>query len=78
MLSACCGAAGTYQITHADTSAQVLAPKLDAIEACGATIVATGNPGCMMQIESGLRGRGLDVSVVHPVELLERATRAGA
>ena len=73
--TACCGAAGIYNITHAETSSQVLAPKLDAIEACGADIVATGNPGCMMQIDSGLRARGLEVEVVHPIELIERASR---
>lgn len=73
--SACCGAAGTYGITHRETSQQVLAPKLAAIEACAPDLVATGNPGCMLQIASGLRARGLAIEVVHPIELLERATR---
>lgn len=76
--SACCGAAGTYNLTHRDASLAVLAPKLDALEACAPDVVATGNPGCMMQIEAGLRGRGLAAEVVHPIELLDRAMRAGA
>lgn len=76
--STCCGAAGTYNITHRETSQQVLAPKLDSIERCAPDIVATGNPGCMLQIASGLRERGLEIEVVHPVELLERATRRPA
>ncbi len=75
--TACCGAAGTYGMTHRDASQQVLAPKLDALEAVAPDLVATGNPGCMMQIEAGLRGRGNEARVVHPIELLERATRAG-
>ena len=74
--SSCCGAAGTYGITHPDASRRVLAPKLDAIEACAPDLVVTGNPGCMMQIESGLRGRGLEIDVLHPIELIERATRS--
>jgi Fe-S oxidoreductase len=76
--SACCGAAGTYNITHRETSRRVLAPKLDSIARCAPEIVATGNPGCMLQIASGLRGRGLAIEVVHPIELIERATRPSA
>jgi len=75
--AACCGAAGTYGLTHRETSLAVLAPKLDALEACTPDWVATGNPGCMMQIEAGLRGRGLGTEVVHPVELLDRAMQRG-
>jgi Fe-S oxidoreductase len=76
--TACCGAAGTYNITHRETSQRVLEPKLESIARCAPDIVATGNPGCMLQIASGLRGRGLDIEVVHPIELLERATRPPA
>jgi glycolate oxidase iron-sulfur subunit len=36
-------------------------------------VVATGNPGCLLQLRSGLRAAGLDVKVVHPVELLAAA-----
>jgi glycolate oxidase iron-sulfur subunit len=76
--SACCGAAGTYNITHRETSDRVLAPKLDAIERIAPDIVATGNPGCMMQIEAGLRSRGLATRVMHPIELLELSSRPQA
>ena len=41
------------------------------------SIIATGNPGCMMQIALGARQRGMDIDVVHPVELLDQAYRAG-
>jgi hypothetical protein len=42
---------------------------------CDATIVAMGNPGCLMPIRNGVRAAGLDVKVVHPVELLADAYR---
>jgi glycolate oxidase iron-sulfur subunit len=38
-------------------------------------IIASGNPGCLMQLSSGLRGRGLEARVVHPIELLDEAYR---
>ena len=50
--------------------------KIDAIRRSGAQIVATGNPGCLMQIKNGVQAAGLDVKVVHPVELLADAYRA--
>ncbi len=46
------------------------------IAATGAQVIATGNPGCMMQIALGARERGMDLQVVHPVELLDEAYRA--
>ncbi len=72
---ACCGAAGIYNLTQPEMSKRVLSPKLDSLIAAGPDLVATANPGCAMQLESGLRGRGLSTRVVHPIELLEEATR---
>jgi glycolate oxidase iron-sulfur subunit len=57
-------------------SARVLAPKLDALEEATPEIVATANPGCAMQLAAGLAGRGNAAKVVHPIELLEEASRA--
>jgi glycolate oxidase iron-sulfur subunit len=73
---ACCGAAGIYNLTHPEMSARVLAPKLDALEEATPEIVATANPGCAMQLAAGLAGRGNAAKVVHPIELLEEASRA--
>jgi glycolate oxidase iron-sulfur subunit len=70
----CCGGAGTYNLTQPELSAAVLASKLDEIEEVGVEWVATGNPGCIMQIGAGLAARGSSTRVVHPVELLDRAT----
>jgi glycolate oxidase iron-sulfur subunit len=72
---ACCGAAGIYNLTHPEMSAAVLSPKLDALIEAEPEIVATANPGCAMQLDAGLAARGFSVEVVHPIELLERASR---
>ena len=67
----CCGAAGIYNLLEPDTSAAVLAPKLRHIAASEAALVATGNPGCLMQIGAGLISSGSDTRAVHPVDLLD-------
>ena len=69
----CCGGAGIYSLTHAEMSAKLLARKIAAIHATGAAAVATGNPSCLLQIGYGVREAGLDVEVLHPVELLARS-----
>ena len=70
----CCGSAGIYNLIEPDTSDAVLAPKLARIREAKADIVATGNPGCMMQIGAGLMlEKGSTLRVVHPVELLDAA-----
>ncbi len=69
----CCGSAGIYNLIEPDVSARVLAPKLHHIAATGASFVATGNPGCLMQIGAGLRQTGARCRAVHPVDLLDAA-----
>ncbi len=66
----CCGAAGIYNLLQPGISESVLAAKLAHITASGASWVATGNPGCLMQIGAGLRRAGSRVGVVHPVDML--------
>jgi len=72
----CCGSAGLYSLVEPDLSQAVLAPKLRAVAESGADVVATGNPGCLMQIGAGALLAGMDVDVRHPVELLDLAYRA--
>jgi glycolate oxidase iron-sulfur subunit len=72
----CCGGAGIYNLLHADVSRAVLDAKLDRIEETNVTVVATGNPGCLMQIGAGLLRRGSRVRVAHPVDLLDTAYAA--
>jgi glycolate oxidase iron-sulfur subunit len=67
----CCGSAGIYNLVEPETSDAVLAPKLLRIAESGADLVATGNPGCLMQLGAGLARSGSPVRVVHPVDLLD-------
>lgn len=69
----CCGGAGAYALLQPGMSRAVLADKIAAIRDAvpRPDVVATGNPGCIMQIGAGLRAAGLEIPVVHPVELLD-------
>jgi glycolate oxidase iron-sulfur subunit len=69
----CCGSAGIYSVLKPDMARAVLASKIEAVAAARPrpAVLATGNPGCMMQIGAGLLAAGLNTRVVHPVELLD-------
>jgi glycolate oxidase iron-sulfur subunit len=69
----CCGSAGIYNITQPEQSAKLLARKVGHVCSTGAACVATSNPGCHLQLASGLRDKG--VAVTQPVTLLARAYR---
>ena len=69
----CCGSAGLYSMIEPGMSGEVLALKLAAIQRAAPDVVATGNPGCLMQIGGGLLLDGQPVRVMHPVELLARS-----
>ena len=73
----CCGSAGIYSLLEPAMSRAVLADKIAAIGAAEPrpSVVATGNPGCLMQIGAGLLAEGLGIEVRHPVELLDEAYR---
>lgn len=74
----CCGGAGVYNLLEPELSEQVLAEKLKNIQDSGATVLATGNAGCHMQIAAGARLAGMSLRVCHPVELLDESyQRAG-
>jgi len=72
----CCGSAGSQLITHYETSIQVLERKMDNLETTQAQVIASGCPGCQMQLNTGIQRRGLDVRVVHPITLLDEAYEA--
>jgi glycolate oxidase iron-sulfur subunit len=72
----CCGAAGLYQALQPAASSELRRAKVDAIARTGVAVVASANPGCVMQLAAGLRESGADVEVVHPIELLDRAYAA--
>ncbi|MGI8733854.1 MAG: (Fe-S)-binding protein [Pyrinomonadaceae bacterium] len=71
----CCGGAGVYNLLEPAMSSGVLQEKLDHIRANGARILATGNPGCQMQIGAGARLAGMELSLCHPIELLDESYR---
>ena len=74
----CCGAAGIYNMLQPELSRQVLNEKLDHVNETGASILATGNAGCQMQIGAGAMLAGMDLQVCHPIELVDQSyARAG-
>ncbi len=69
---ACCGAAGSHMLTHAELADAVRAPMLDRVEALAPDQVVSSNVGCALHLAAGLRGRGLSLDVAHPLELVDR------
>jgi glycolate oxidase iron-sulfur subunit len=71
----CCGSAGIYALTQPEQAEALLTRKVGHIQATGAEIVATANPGCHLQIARGLKNASVNVRVMHPVSLLAEAYR---
>jgi len=71
----CCGSAGIYNLIQPEMAGQLLDRKIGHIQKTGARVVATGNPGCLLQIINGAKKHGLDLRVEHPVTLLAEAYR---
>jgi glycolate oxidase iron-sulfur subunit len=69
----CCGSAGSQLITHYDTSTMVLKKKTDNIANTKANYIASGCPGCQMQLNVGVQKENLQVQVVHPISLLDQS-----
>jgi len=69
----CCGSAGIYNLTHYDVSMRVLEEKMDHVVASGVNAVVASNPGCTMQLAYCARRRGIDLKLLHVVDLLDRA-----
>jgi glycolate oxidase iron-sulfur subunit len=72
----CCGGAGIYNLLEPELSRRVLDEKLSHLKNTGATLLATGNAGCQMQIGAGALLSGVDLKVCHPIELLDEAYEA--
>ena len=71
----CCGSAGIYNLTQPEMAGQLLDRKMNHVISTGATVVATGNPGCLLQLVTGCKQRGVDLRIVHPVTLLAESYR---
>ena len=69
----CCGSAGVYSFAQREMSLRLLDDKMRDVASAGADVIATANPGCVMQLEAGLRRSKLTGRVVHVIELLDEA-----
>ncbi|MBK9137721.1 MAG: (Fe-S)-binding protein [Verrucomicrobia bacterium] len=71
----CCGSAGIYNLTQPEMAGQLLDRKIRHLKSTGATVVATANPGCQLQLINGAKAHGLEIRVAHPMTLLAEAYR---
>lgn len=69
----CCGSAGIYNVTQTRASLELLAEKMGHAQKTGAQVIATANPGCMLQMRAGTEMHRTGHEVLHVVEVLERA-----
>jgi glycolate oxidase iron-sulfur subunit len=74
----CCGSAGVYNVVQNEMAMQILERKMNSVNATGARIIATANPGCMLQLQTGVRLHGSGQRVMHVVEVLDLAYRNGS
>ena len=72
----CCGSAGIYNIVQNAMSMQILSRKMESVNSTNAAFIATANPGCMLQLQAGVRLHGSGQRVMHVVELLDAAYKA--
>jgi glycolate oxidase iron-sulfur subunit len=69
----CCGSAGVYNVTQTAASLDLLAEKMAYAKKTGARIIATANPGCLLQLRAGSEMHGTQQEVLHVIEVLDRA-----
>jgi len=69
----CCGSAGIYNLVQPEMAARLLDRKMETVDASGASTIAVGNAGCLLQMEWGARQKGSAARMQHPVEILARA-----
>src|SRR5262245_25861983 len=72
----CCGSAGLFTVLEPEMSRAVLKTKLEQLRQAAPQVVASGNPGCLMQLGAGLAAAGIRAQIRHPVELLDDSYRA--
>ena len=71
----CCGSAGIYNLVQPVPAAQLGARKARHIAALGPDLIATANPGCMLQISAAARGFGYNWPIFHPIQLIDASIR---
>ena len=73
----CCGSAGIYNLVQPEPAAQLGARKAANIAAMSPDLIATGNPGCILQIASAARALGHEWAIVHPIQIVDASIRGG-
>ncbi|HEY2012087.1 MAG TPA: heterodisulfide reductase-related iron-sulfur binding cluster [Bryobacteraceae bacterium] len=73
----CCGSAGIYNLVQNEMSTAILGRKMEAVNSTHASVIATANPGCMLQLQAGVRLHGSGQRVMHVVEILDQAYGTG-
>jgi len=71
----CCGSAGIYNLVQPDTARDLGDRKAQHIAELNADVVATGNPGCILQIQASLARLPQKTPVVHTIQLLDASLR---
>ncbi len=71
--SSCCGLGGTFSVYHYEISKAIGARKISGLKESGASKIATGCPGCIMQLQDSINHAGLEVKAVHLLDLLMQA-----
>ncbi|MGI9554194.1 MAG: (Fe-S)-binding protein, partial [Thermodesulfobacteriota bacterium] len=69
----CCGSAGIYNLIQPEMADKILLRKISNIKDTGIDMLVAGNPGCLLQIQKGIRENGLKIETAHPIELLNKA-----
>jgi len=73
----CCGSAGVYNLLEPGSADDIGRRKAEAVLSTKATLLASANPGCSLQIRRMLEEKGGAVEAAHPIEILDRAIRGG-
>jgi glycolate oxidase iron-sulfur subunit len=71
----CCGSAGIFNLVQPEAANELGDRKAHLIEPLNADVVATGNPGCILQMQSALARTGLKTPVVHTIQILDASIR---
>ncbi|MGG4346537.1 (Fe-S)-binding protein [Paenibacillus lautus] len=67
----CCGSAGIYNLTQTEMSTTLLDHKMEHVEATGAKVIVTSNPGCLLQMKWGIERAGMQKNGVEAVHLVD-------
>ncbi len=73
MADLCCGSAGVYNLAQTEMAMRILESKMEHVNSTGADVIATANPGCMLQLTAGARLFGRKQRIVHVIELLDES-----